>query len=294
MDHGEGTDAGAASVPSAVVRADFDEIARALGEARPDDRLRSFERALLAHLPASCGRVLEVGCGHGALTRHVAARAESVLAIDLSPEMVTLARSLSPDHPNVEYRVADVMEDALPEAAFDVVLSAAMLHHLPLEPAVRTLAAAVQPGGWLVIQDLVTRPGLRGLPLNALAAAARCGAGHGIAAAIRRRRAAVRAPRRRRGVPAAGRGGTRLRRHTPRDARDTPPGVAIHGGLAAPRSVTPCEIRTHERSGGPGGPPEHVVRVVETTLPASTRSRRADPWGPAPGRTPRAAPAPAT
>lgn len=36
----------------------------------------------------------------------------------------------------------------------------------------RTLAAAVKPGGWLVIQDLVARPGLRGLPLNALALAA--------------------------------------------------------------------------------------------------------------------------
>ena len=33
--------------------------------------------------------MLEVGCGHGSLTRHVAAREESVLAIDLSPEMVT-------------------------------------------------------------------------------------------------------------------------------------------------------------------------------------------------------------
>jgi SAM-dependent methyltransferase len=188
MDHGEGTDAGAASVPSAVVRRDFDEIARALAEAHPDDRLRPFERALLACLPAACGRVLEVGCGHGALTRHLAARAESVLAIDLSPEMIRLARSLSVDHSNVEYRVADVMEDALPDAAFDVVLSAATLHHLPLEPAVRTLAAAVKPGGWLLIQDLVTRPGVRGLPLNALAVAAQWG---GRLAGSRPRSAAV-------------------------------------------------------------------------------------------------------
>lgn len=55
-----------------------------------------------------------------------------MLAIDLSPEMIRLARSLSPHHPNIEFRVADVMEDALPVAAFDVVLSAATLHHLPL------------------------------------------------------------------------------------------------------------------------------------------------------------------
>jgi 2-polyprenyl-3-methyl-5-hydroxy-6-metoxy-1,4-benzoquinol methylase len=113
--------------------------------------------------------VLEVGCGHGALTRHLAARADSVLALDLSPEMIRVARARSARWPNVEYRVADVAEAELPAAGFDVVLSAATLHHLPLAPTVRRLAGAVRPGGWLAIQDLVTRPGLRALPLNAAA-----------------------------------------------------------------------------------------------------------------------------
>ncbi|HKP76523.1 MAG TPA: class I SAM-dependent methyltransferase [Longimicrobiaceae bacterium] len=157
--------------PDDATRRDFDAIARALAGARADDRLRPFERALLSYLPAACGRVLEVGCGHGAITRHLAPRAESVLAIDLSPEMIRLARKLSAAHTAIDYRVADVTTADLPDASFDVVLSAATLHHLPLEPTVRRLAAALRPGGWLVIQDLVTRPGLRYLPLNALALA---------------------------------------------------------------------------------------------------------------------------
>src|SRR5215210_3853049 len=122
------------------VRRDFDRIARAIEAARLPDALRPFERALLRRLPARCGRVLEVGCGHGALTRHLAARAESVLALDLSPEMVRVARARSAAWPNVEYRVADVAAAALPGAAFDVVLSAATLHHLPLASTVRRLA----------------------------------------------------------------------------------------------------------------------------------------------------------
>jgi 2-polyprenyl-3-methyl-5-hydroxy-6-metoxy-1,4-benzoquinol methylase len=153
----------------AEVRRDFDRIARAIEAARLPDVLRPFERALLRRLPTRCGSVLEVGCGHGALTRHLAARAESVLALDLSPEMVRVARARSAAWPNVEYRVADVAAAALPDAGFDVVLSAATLHHLPLEPTVRRLAEAVRPGGWLAVQDLVARPGLRGLPLNAAA-----------------------------------------------------------------------------------------------------------------------------
>ena len=92
-----------------------------------------------------------------------------MLALDLSPEMVRVARARSAAWPNVEYRVADVAEAELPAAAFDVVLSAATLHHLPLEPTVLRLADAVRPGGRLVVQDLVTRPGLRFIPVNALA-----------------------------------------------------------------------------------------------------------------------------
>jgi 2-polyprenyl-3-methyl-5-hydroxy-6-metoxy-1,4-benzoquinol methylase len=161
------------------VRGDFDRIARAIEAARLPDSLRPFERALLGHLPARCGRVLEVGCGHGALTRQVAARADSVLALDLSPEMIRVARDHSAAWPNVEYRVADVAEAELPAAAFDVVLSVATLHHLPLEPTVRRLADAVRPGGRLVIQDLVARPGVRYLPLNALALVARRLGGRG-------------------------------------------------------------------------------------------------------------------
>jgi SAM-dependent methyltransferase len=149
------------------VRDDFDRIAQALDAAGLADELRPPERAILDLLPHDCGRVLEVGCGHGALTRHVARRARSVLALDLSPAMIDLARRRSA-HPNVEYQVADVASTSLPGAAFDVVLSVATLHHLPLAPTVRRLAEAVRPGGLLLVQDLVSRPGLRHLPANVL------------------------------------------------------------------------------------------------------------------------------
>jgi SAM-dependent methyltransferase len=157
----------------AAVRRDFDRIARALAAAPADDALRPPERALLARVPPGAGRVLEVGCGDGALARHLARRAGSVLALDLSPAMVRLARERSAGYPNLAFRVADVAEAALPEAAFDVVLSVAALHHLPFAPTVRRLAAAVRPGGWLLVQDLVDRRGLAHAPANAAAWLAR-------------------------------------------------------------------------------------------------------------------------
>ena len=156
-----------------AARDDFDRIARALDASGVGDELASYERALLGFLPSPCGRVLEVGCGDGALTRHVARRARSVLALDLSPEMIRLARSRSVGQPNIEYRVADVTAADLPWRAFDVVLSVATLHHVPLASTIERLADAVRPGGLLVIQDLVRRPALRHLPVNAAAWLAR-------------------------------------------------------------------------------------------------------------------------
>ncbi len=155
--------------PHDTIRRDFDRIARALEATGRIDELQPYERALLAYLPPACGRVLEVGCGHGALTRRVARRAHSVLALDLSPEMIRLARAHPARPANVDYRVGDVTTADLPAAAFDVVLSVATVHHVPLVPTIRRLAAAVRPGGWLLIQDLLTRPGLRHLPVNATA-----------------------------------------------------------------------------------------------------------------------------
>ena len=161
------------SVSRATVRREFDAIARALEGGGLADRLQPCEHALLAYLPPDCGHVLEVGCGHGALTRRVARRARSVLALDLSPEMIRIARAHSAEQSNIDYRVADVTATDLPASTFDVVLSVATVHHVPLAPTVARLAAAVRPGGLLLIQDLVTRPGVRHLPTNALAWLAR-------------------------------------------------------------------------------------------------------------------------
>ena len=152
-----------------LLRQEFDEIARTIATLGNADGLSPAERALLTYLPEKCGTVLEVGCGHGALTRQVARRARFVLALDLSPEMIRVALARSARQSNIEYRVADITTTELTPATFDVVLSVAMLHHVPLDTTVARLAAAVRPGGWLLLQDLVARPGLRLLPVNALA-----------------------------------------------------------------------------------------------------------------------------
>lgn len=153
------------------VRADFDGIARVAeaAGAASSEVLGAYEAYLLRHVPPACAAALEIGCGTGELARRLAERAGRVDALDLSPEMIRVARARSAGIPNLAFHVADVA-DAPPAAdAYDCVVSIGTLHHLDAAGALRGMRAALRPGGTLLLLDLLHRPGPRGLPRNLLA-----------------------------------------------------------------------------------------------------------------------------
>jgi demethylmenaquinone methyltransferase/2-methoxy-6-polyprenyl-1,4-benzoquinol methylase len=100
------------------------------------------------------GAVLEIACGTGLWTEALAARAESVLAIDAAPEMLTIARErVRAD--NVEFEVADVFAWQ-PNRRFDVVFFSAWLSHVPtarFDDFWRLLRALLAPGGRVLFLD---------------------------------------------------------------------------------------------------------------------------------------------
>jgi SAM-dependent methyltransferase len=135
------------------VRRDFDRIAHLPGEGSWDHNAH-YHRFLLGRLPRRIGRALEVGCGTGSFARLLAERAEAVLGLDLSREMIALARERSAHLPNAEFLVADALSWEYPSEEFDCVASIATLHHLPLKPMLERFRAALRPGGTLLILDL--------------------------------------------------------------------------------------------------------------------------------------------
>jgi SAM-dependent methyltransferase len=121
----------------------------ALLEAWADEGTKRCLDALGIRPGWSC---LEVGAGTGSIARWLCGRVGShgrVLATDLD------CRLLEPhDLPNLEVRRHDVVADDVPEAAFDLVHARMVLEHLPRRAeALRKLAASLQPGGWLVVED---------------------------------------------------------------------------------------------------------------------------------------------
>jgi SAM-dependent methyltransferase len=92
-------------------------------------------------------RYLEVGSGPGDFAARVQAEiGAEVVAIDVSPRMVELARELG-----VDARVGDAQELPFADGSFDCAVAAWMLYHVPdLDRALAELARVLRPGGRLV------------------------------------------------------------------------------------------------------------------------------------------------
>ena len=134
------------------IRSEFDEIARLSGmHGARDDR---YDKFLAKLVPANARSVLDVGCGLGRLAARLAAPNRTVTGIDLSPEMIARASLMSDGAGTLVFKCGNFLEMEFPQRGFDCVISAAALHHMPIEPAVKRMVGLLRPGGTLVIHDL--------------------------------------------------------------------------------------------------------------------------------------------
>jgi magnesium-protoporphyrin O-methyltransferase len=112
------------------------------------DRMRA---TLLGWLPDDLTgqRVLDAGCGTGALAVEAARRGAQVVAIDLSPKLVDVARDRQPAELTSEYSVGridfrsgDMLDAALGE--FDYVVGMDSLIHYQTADAVRVITGLAE------------------------------------------------------------------------------------------------------------------------------------------------------
>lgn len=120
--------------------------------------------AVESELPAS-GRVLEIGCGHGVFSLSAATTSPTrrLVGVDIDEERVASARraasTLGLDRDRARFTTVPPGWSPDEGAAFDAVVVIDVLYLLGVEPAselVRAAAAAVSPGGVLLVKEMDT------------------------------------------------------------------------------------------------------------------------------------------
>jgi len=149
------------------VEADFDRLA--LLDEGGWTTNNHYHNFLLKHVPPNCENALEIGCGTGAFARQLAERCMHVTALDLSAEMIRVARSRSVKVDNLQFNVADAMTWNFAHSHFDFVCSIATLHHLDQRELLIKIRHSLKPGGVLVLLDLVKSNSLVELALDVIA-----------------------------------------------------------------------------------------------------------------------------
>src|SRR5262249_41657378 len=109
---------------------------------------------------APLGALAEFGCGTGFYTSVLARKAERVLATDISPGMLEIARRRV-SAANVSFQVEDCQSTSLPSGELDAAFVSLVLHFTEPQRALAEMRPLLKPGGVLIIANLDPRA-LRG------------------------------------------------------------------------------------------------------------------------------------
>jgi SAM-dependent methyltransferase len=136
-------------------RSSYDRIAeeyaaRVAGELehKPLDRMLLDE---FAERVKGAGRVCELGCGPGHVTRYLHDRGVDICGIDLSPGMLEQARKLNPA---IEFRQGNMLALDVEDGTWAAIVAFYSIVHIPradILPTFREMFRTLKPGGLLFL-----------------------------------------------------------------------------------------------------------------------------------------------
>jgi len=122
------------------------------------DRMRA---AMLAELPADLAgaRVLDAGCGTGTMAVELARRGAEVVAVDISPSLIAIARDRAPASLPIRWEAGDMLDPRL--GRFDHILAMDSMIYYAVPDIARLLCeAAPRLGGRFVFTLAPRTPAL--------------------------------------------------------------------------------------------------------------------------------------
>lgn len=145
----------------------YDPVAELYDRAYVDIRVRGAEwrwvaqRAALVRSQLVRGlRVLEIGCGTGALMRALddAGMIDFAVGVDSSAPMLARARERSQDSRRLRFQEVRSPTLDVPDDQFDVVISFLSFRYLDWDPVMAEIRRVLAPGGRLWVVDMVAQP----------------------------------------------------------------------------------------------------------------------------------------
>ena len=138
------------------VRGYFDQLAGKFGRNYvPGRSWKGLAETLLQLMQPMV--IADLGAGEGTFSQLLAQRAEKVIAVDNSPNMVEFGARLAAEHglTNLEYRLGDLESPPVEDGSVDLAFFSQSLHHaLHPQTAVAAAHRMLKPGGRIVILDL--------------------------------------------------------------------------------------------------------------------------------------------
>ena len=159
--------------PEALPVTSYDKVAELYDRAFADIRVRRDEWRWLSqrveHARADSGhppRVLDIGCGNGALLCQLRERIALGVGVDTSRPMIECASRRAATFPSLRFEPIDGPVLPFPDRSFDLVSSFLSFRYLDWDPMLREIRRVLAPGGRFLVVDMVERaPGLGDAPL---------------------------------------------------------------------------------------------------------------------------------
>lgn len=133
---------------SRKVQLDYNRIAMEFSNKRrgltPD--ILEFEKYISKH-----NRVLDFGCGNGRAFELVSRSGADYIGVDNSSDLIEQAKNIYPD---AKFKFMENLDD-FPDNSFDIILSLAVVHHIPSKDLraklLSDLRRVLKPGGKLIL-----------------------------------------------------------------------------------------------------------------------------------------------
>jgi ubiquinone/menaquinone biosynthesis C-methylase UbiE len=119
----------------------------------PAGKVRWVRRVnMLTNFVEPTSNLLELGCGTGYFTKEIVKTKAHVVAIDISPELLAIAKK-NVTEPNVSFCEENAYNMTFKEDQFDYVIGSSVLHHLDITKAISEIYRVLKVGGIMAFTE---------------------------------------------------------------------------------------------------------------------------------------------